>query len=338
LTQALLQFLILVVFGAFGGFVGALDPTANYRMRPLRRDSDGTWELGWLGGLLIGVAAAVGIMLIGDTFGVLRATGVDSFQFMRLAALGVIAGYVGQSLLGSLGQIVMDIAKREVEQQTDKIQQQLKEDVAKEGEKMLAMNDAIAEGDRLLQQGDCEQARLSYERLERLFPSQRLRARKGIANCVAYKGRNEKNEATLVEADRLLADLAAEFPDNPDIAYNAFWVRVLISELRREKGLPPTYTTEQLRSTLESAIQLDPDSKRWARYEPDFQQLLRREASIAELVGGAPEPVATYRWKDGEKEYHLPHCEKVEGEGWKEGADPPPLYSPCKICMPQPPR
>jgi len=323
---------ILVLAGAFGGFVSELDPKDNFRLRRFRwSNDDNQIELGWVGAVLIGVAAAIGIMLVGDTFGVLRMTGFDPIQLMRLAALGVIAGYVGHSLLGGLGQKIKDIAEKQVEERTVKIQTQVKEDVSKE---VLKISEVFNNADRLLQNKKYEQAKTLYQKADQLFPEQRLRARKGIANCLAYLGREREDRELLSEADKTVSQLVADFPNDPDVAYNAMWTRVLIHELERKRGLPPTYSVEQLRNTLDRAIELDPESKRWARHELDLEPLIEREPSIAEILGAPLERPEKYKWREDAKEYHRAECPLAQGGEWKEGSTPPAAYSPCKKCMP----
>lgn len=327
-------FVILILAGAFGGFVSTLDPKLNYQLRRvgLNPDKEGKpIELGWVGGILIGMAAAIGIMLIGDTFGVLRGTGFEPFQLLRLAALGIIAGYVGHSLLGGLGKMLQDIAEQQVEQRAGQLQEKIEE----EGQKVLAINEAVSEADRLLQGREYDLAKVAYEKLEKRFPDQRLRAQKGVANCLAYLGRESDDGTSLAEADKLLEGLNTEFPDKPEVAYNQMWVRVLISELDREQGKPPTYSIDELRRAIERAIELDPDSERWARYEPDLQSLMRREPTIAALVGGVPNPPGSYKWKAGNSVFHRPECDLVEqGDDWKDTDEPPFKYAPCSKCLP----
>jgi len=325
-------FFVLIIAGAFGGFVGELDAETHYRLHPWGRPAEGKpIELGWLGGVLIGIAAAIGIMLVGDTFGVLRGKTADGFHWMRLAALGIIAGFTGRSLLSGLAQKVTDIAKKQVDKQA----QVLKTEIKEEGEKILAAIEALNEADRLLEKGDCHRAMIAYESVEQKFPEQRLRAQKGVANCLAYLGKSGASDQPLHDADKLLERLDAEFPNNPDIAYNWMWVRVLIHERDLQRQRPPTYTVEQLRSALKRAIDLDPESKRWAKFQTDLRPLLVREPTIAELVGGPPAPAAAYKWRTGEGFYHLPTCPLAQqGEGWTNVAEPPLGTAPCRNCLP----
>lgn len=334
---------ILVVSGGFGGFVGSLDPDNNFRLRPWGRPKAGEpVELGWLGGVLIGIAAALGIMLIGDTFGVLQGKGIEAFQLLRLAALGVIAGYAGHSLLAGLRERVKNLTKsqvgEQVKEQTEGLKAEVKEDAAKEAakesEKILAMNEALGEADRLLRGGDYTRARIAYEEVRDSFPPQRLRAGKGIANCLAYLGRGMQDDNALADADRLLKKLEAEFRDDASIAYNRMWVSVLIHQRDCQQGRKPTYSVEELCEALRRAIELDPESRRWARYERDLRDLLRREKRFADLVGGPPEGDGQRKWRAGQVTYHNPDCPLArEGEDWNEGTEPPPHYGPCTTCL-----
>lgn len=322
--EVIIYFVVLILAGAFGGFVGELDAETHYRLHPCGRSAKGKpFELGWVGGVLIGIAAAIGIMLVGDTFGVLRGKTTDGFHWMRLAALGIISGFTGRALLSGLAQKVTDIAKKQVDKQ-----------MQKKEERILALNETLNEADRLLLRGECNQARIAYENVEREFPEQRLRTQKGIANCLAYLGKSGAGDQYLHDADKLLERLDAEFPNNADIAYNLMWVRALIHERDLQQNRTPTYTVEQLRSALKRAIDLDPESKRWAKYQTDLRPLLGREPTIAELVGGAPTQVAAFKWRPGEDFYHLPTCPLAQqGEGWTNVTEPPFGAAPCRDCL-----
>jgi tetratricopeptide (TPR) repeat protein len=336
-------FVILVLSGAFGGLIGSLDPDKNFRLPPLGRPKENEpLELGWLGGLLVGVAASLGIMLIGDTFGVLQGTRAVAFQLLRLVALGVIAGYAGHSLLVGLRERVKNLAKSQADEQVHKQTEglraemrEVREDTAKETERMLEMNHALNEADRLLLGGDYERAQIAFERVRDRFPLLRPRAEKGIANCLAYLGLAKKDDDKLAEADRLLKRLESEFPEDEGIAYNRMWVAVLIHERDRERGRTPTYSTDELRKMLDKAIKLDPEAKRWAKYERGLHDLLVREPTIAELVGGPPEGDGRRKWRAGQFIYHRPDCRLAsEDIAWDEGVEPPPYYAPCTSCLP----
>jgi len=323
--EVALYFLVLVLAGAFGGFVGELDAETHYRLHPCGRPAKGKpFELGWLGGVLIGIAAAIGIMLVGDTFGVLGGKASDGFHWIRLAALGIIAGFTGRSLLSNLAQKVAEIAKKQVDKQMQ----------GKE-ERILALNEALNEADRLLVRGECNQAKIAYEAVERNYPDQRLRAQKGVANCLAYLGKSGASDQPLREADQLLQRLDAEFPNNADIAYNWMWVRFLIDQKERQQNRTPTYSTAQLHAALKRAIDLDPESKRWAKYQTDLRPVLQREAEIAALVGGVPAQATAYKWRNGEQVYHLPNCRHVQGQGWTDITEPPLDTAPCRDCLPE---
>jgi hypothetical protein len=319
-------FLILIIAGAFGGFVGELDPKTRYSLHfPGRPAKDQPFQLGWVGGVLVGIAAALGIMLIGDTFGVLRGTATDGFHLMRLMALGIIAGFTGHSLLSGLAEKLSDIARKQVDEQFNEKQ-----------EKLLALNDAIANADRLLRQGQFEQAQIAYESLEKAFPEQRLRAQKGIANCLTYLGKRTNQIQYLREAHRVLERLDREFPDSPEVAYNWMWVKTLIDIWEHDnQQATKTFTAEQLKTALTRAISLDPEAKRWARFQPDLRPLFARDASIAALVGGLPQATTLYKYKPGDRRYHLPTCPQTNvGDGWTERTEPPFNTGPCEECMP----
>lgn len=320
-----LYFGILVIAGAFGGFVAELDPKTKYVLHfPGRPAKDKPFQLGFLGGVFIGIAAALGIMLIGDTFGVLRGTATDGFHLMRLAGLGIIAGFTGHSLLSGLAEKLSDIAKKQVTEQFQEKQ-----------EEFLALNEAINRADRLLTQGQLEKARSAYEALERSYPDQRLRAQKGIANCLTYLGKRSNQVQYLRDADRLLEKLNGEFPNTPEIAYNWMWVRTLIDNWENNNNhTPRTYNVEQLQNAFNRAISLDPEAKRWAKFQPDLRPLYVREPSIAAIVGGVPPESRVYRFRLAENVYHLPTCNLAQaGEGWVDATEPPFNTPPCTECM-----
>ena len=275
--------------------------------------------------MLVGIAASVGIMLIGDTFGVLRGTTTDGFHWMRLAALGIIAGFTGHSLLSGLAEKLSDIAKKQVDKQFEE----------KQG-KLLDLSAALNEADRLLDQKQCESAKVAYENVENRFPEQRLRAQKGVANCLAYLGKYRDSDQHLREAERLLEKLDGEFPNNADVVYNLMWVQFLIDNWEQNHNRnPKTYSVDQLRVVLTRAISLDPESKRWAKLQRDLRPIFVREASIAEIVGGVPPDPPRFKYRDGDQFYHLPACTRAqEGGGWIEVEETPVGVAPCRECLP----
>lgn len=116
---------IVAITGALGGFVNGMAQQTK-STNAIKLMKYGEIELGYVGDMLIGVAAALSIFFVLDTLFDLKTEGIVSSAdgtrhaqaVLRLIAVGVISGYAGSPLLNTLGSM---LTKRALDKQKDEL-------------------------------------------------------------------------------------------------------------------------------------------------------------------------------------------------------------------------
>ncbi len=274
----------VAVAGGFGGFADGLITKTEYVLRlPHLKGKAGAevprWseiDFGTLGDVLIGAAASVAIFLVA---GGLLSVDMQELStpngYMRVIALGVLAGFSGLRLLGGLSrQIVEDISKKTA-----------LETVKRETQKSADVAIFIKEADAILTEfdADCKSSqRPPANELESLL-------NKASAKYDAALTAEPANEQALrgkARVCRRQAELAKDQGKSTDAAN--FWKRgiaILSSILDSNDQSAPTYYNracykqlsgekpDEVLADLTRAIGISPELKQYAQNDMDFAAL-----------------------------------------------------------------
>jgi hypothetical protein len=97
----------IILSGAFGGFVFGLHSGNAYKIRlPI---TGKTIELGFLGDVLMGIAASVTVFFVaGALFGLQVSEKVTTDSLIKMIALGVVSGFAGIRVLSGMSSKLME--------------------------------------------------------------------------------------------------------------------------------------------------------------------------------------------------------------------------------------
>lgn len=117
----ILQVLMVIIFaGGFGGFVFGLHSNNSYKVRlPINGKS---LEAGFLGDILVGMAASVTIFFVADAlFGLQMSKTPTTECLIKIIALGVLSGFAGIKVLSSMSSKLMERIS-EIDQRVDQVE------------------------------------------------------------------------------------------------------------------------------------------------------------------------------------------------------------------------
>lgn len=252
--------LLIVITGGFGGFVHGLlrhKPTHYVIQCPLCKSIK---ELGFVGDILIGIAAGTSVFFVMESLFGLKLTaetgGINPQDYLRMVALGVICGYMGSSLLDGLALV---ISKRLI-----KAQEKLEEE-QRELEKLKARVKASSQATQLIQLADAHLRWGNYDEALELYDEaiavEPSNANHYIHKSFVYTSKAEKKgDTSLYEVAIDLVNHALEVDGS---SVRAYYNRACYKQLLKRPK-------DEVLADLKTAIELDDTMRRMAKHDPDF--------------------------------------------------------------------
>lgn len=277
----------IVIAGGFGGFVDGLSTKKSYQF------TFGTYskELGSVGDLLVGMAAAVAIFAVaGSVFSLPDDKDIYTpMGFLKLVAWGVLSGYLGTRLLDRVSsevvqKIAVKAAREEVKEavaQNETVQQNIRE-AEQEVSQFLAKRDALT-----AQKDEKEAAKLldhavrKYELVLKTEPANAA-AHIGLANTYSYKAEFratalQKNAGDMwAKAIDVAGALIKQDSQSSKAYYNRACYKALANDAKK-------YSLADIVGDLKRAIEIDPNLKAYAQDDQDFVGL-RGKKEFDELI------------------------------------------------------
>lgn len=285
------KFLLIVIAlaGAFGGLVDGLSTNKSYRFTIGSR----SFELGSLGDMLIGTAAAVAIFAVAGTVFVLPtdANIYGSEGFVKLVAWGVLSGYLGTRLLDKISrkvveQIATDVARQEVKDavsQNEGVQQNIREAEQLVSQYLVQSAQLIAHKDETNAFKLLDGAVRKYELAKKTEPANAA-AHIGLGNAHSYKA--EFLEQALRKDPGEMWDKAigavTDLIGRDARSSKAFYNRACYKALA---GKPVTGVV----ADLKRAFEIDANLKEYAQHDTDFDELRKmKNKEFDEIMGVTP--------------------------------------------------
>jgi hypothetical protein len=293
LTDAGMVLLVVVLAGGFGGFVDGLlhDRTYQFRLMHMRIN------LGSIGDALVGIAAGIAIFTVASAlFGIEYPEIWKPDHFLKMVAIGVIAGFAGIRLLNPMSErmverIASEQVARELEQR-DELTTEMSMDLAK-AEGLLDRFDNEKLALRSMPAGEGEQSGLEVgaELLQQALKTFDLALQRDAMDQRALRGKSrtyrrlaewigdsERQREYWQKAMGILSGIIKRQPGAAWARYNRACYRVLSDPESREwrKDLAEAFA---IREDLGSVALIDPDLR---QVKGEVQRLIEKGN------GGAP--------------------------------------------------
>lgn len=265
--------LIIVIGGAFGGFVDGLKSENDYAIN----FGNKKWRIGTLGSVFVGATASIAIFTVVDAvFNVkLNFELSDSKEFIKLVAWTVLSGYVGPRLLNPLSEaFVKKVAAESVRRELNTIQdvnENVKISMEKAAQK-LSEYDGLKIYDKYkdpsfdfeFAKKILDEAKMNYDLALESNPSDltgligKARVLRRMAELAGYKDDEGLKIKYWDQAMSILNQLVKSNPDSSRVLYNRACYLIALGK------------KEDAKADLEKAIKIQPGLKIYARKDRDF--------------------------------------------------------------------
>lgn len=247
-----LIFSTIVISGGFGGFVFGLHTGNAYKLRlPI---TGKTIELGFVGDILVGIAASVTIFFVaGALFGLQVKENFTNECFIKMVALGVVSGFAGIRVLTGMSSKLMERIS-EIDERIDQV------------EKVDRIAELIRQADFLLSNNP-DRAKIIYDKAL-LIDSKSEPAKIGLAKSLRRLNRIKDAISILSEVIEL----------NPN-AERAYYNRACYKHLSQE------YNKEDILRDLQKAVSLFDFYREYALDDVDFKDL-REDPDFKRILQG----------------------------------------------------
>lgn len=267
--------------GGFGGLVHGMTRSPDTHYAIVVPFLDVRKELGFVGDILVGTAAAASILFVMDTlFGLKVDQLTQAHALLKFIGLGVISGYAGSAILDNLSVL---ISKRLVKSQEELVKAQV-ELAQQEMQKLKAQMQASSRATDLMALASAYMRWKLYDEALLLF-DEAIKNDPNNANCYIRKSfvyaeraaslKSSAEKASLYDSAIQLTDTAIGV--DPSSA-RAYYDRACYHQLKKEKG-----SKERILSDLKTAIEKNDYMKKMARYDPDLESL-RNDPDFKKLV------------------------------------------------------
>ena len=265
----------ILVAGGFGGLADGIvlrarQEQANVQYMPYRLDlpfgHDRFVELGFIGHMLIGATASIAIFTVIDALSGFNFefNNLDTTDFLRLLALGVLSGFAGIRILDPALYRLIGQVRGEVSTIKSDMVGQIKTEVQREGEQNTEVAELQKRGNERLVQYDLlskmnkhdesrealQAANGAFEYALRLEPNDEvsLRGKARVLRRLAQLSRDNPSEALKIRPQSKPDDLWREAVDTLDLiikrnplSANSFYNRACYMALWKKKGIHKQY-------------------------------------------------------------------------------------------------
>lgn len=272
---------VIIITGGFGGFVRGIMRKDDLKWRTYTMSyafSDKTRALGFLGDILVGVAAGLSIsFFVESLFGLSLTSILSANEIVRLVALGIICGYMGPDLLDAVSLMISTklIKTRETFEKEREELALLKSKV----ERHSKADKVIFLGNAYKKWGQYEDALGFYDQAADIDPDDpNPFIQKSILYAMKAKDANGK----------ALYDTAISYLDKAlkvdEKSWRAYYNRACYKCLSG-------HSTDEVLKDLAAAFDLDSDGylRRAAGFDHDFDSV-RKEEGFKKLLESASPP------------------------------------------------